>query len=597
MIFSTIEDLNSIYPDTFIFAVSISSIRSYAAQIRSMVLLKETTFAVTDIETTGRSPSHHRITEVAVLCVEDGEIVDERSTLINPEQYIPRGIQDMTGITNSMVLTAPKGGEVFQEIRRWYTSDSLFTAHNARFDFDFLQQSFARHKVTDLKGKTLCTLRLAKRLLPGKRGFGLGQLASYLGIKIKDRHRALGDAFATARILTMLLEIAEEEYGCETISDLLRFQYRPKTAFTKSQRNSSQPDRSAMNSGLPTRPGIYKMMGRGGELLYVGKAKNLRDRVGSYFRLGADHTPKIREMVRRVKRVEVEETGSELAALLRESKLIKEVQPKYNTAGKPLRRYGFLRLDLSAPFPKIEYAPEIVADGAEYYGPFRNRGAAEMLVETIDHLFKLRECRDSLTPDIGYSPCIYYQIKRCGAPCAMLQTRDHYLKEVEIVRAALSGGDASIITTLEERMQEHAEKLEFEEAASLRDRITELQRVFVWKRRFAESINSNNLIIMLPATPPERNELFLIRYGRLARQVTIGKRFPEETLRKHITNTYFKKRDEQPEFDRLEVEEVRLIAGYLRRRTEKGSLLYVDMNQNADALVKRVKDEVHRIRQ
>ena len=302
-------------------------------------------------------------------------------------------------------------------------------------------------------------------------------------------------------------------------------------------------------------------------------------------------------MVRRVKKVEIVETGSELAALLQESHLIKELQPKYNTAGKRIRRYGFLRLDLHERFPRIEYAPEVIADGAEYYGPFRNRDAAEMLVETIDHLFKLRECQDALQPDKDFSPCFYHQIKRCDAPCALLQTDLEYLQEVDRVREALSGGETSVIKKMEKRMEEHAERLEFEEAASLRNRITELQRVFVWKRRFAESINSNNLIITLPATPPERNELFLIRHGRLARQFTVGKRFPEETLRKHITNTYFKTREDQPEFDRIEVEEVRLIAGYLRRRTEQGSIVYVNMDQSVERLIEKIREEVNRIRE
>ena len=175
-----------------------------------MILLKDATFTVTDVETTGRSPSQHRITEVAVVCVADGEIVDERSSLVNPEQYIPHEIQEMTGITNAMVLSSPKGKDAFREIRRWYTADSLFTAHNARFDFNFLNQSFVRYRVKELEPETLCTLRLARRLLPGKRGFALGKLASYLGVKIRDRHRAMGDAYATAKILMILLEIAEE---------------------------------------------------------------------------------------------------------------------------------------------------------------------------------------------------------------------------------------------------------------------------------------------------------------------------------------------------------------------------------------------------
>ena len=564
------------------------------------MLIKEATFIVTDVETTGRSATLNRITEVAAVLVADGEIIEERSTLINPEQFIPRQIQELTGITNAMVLGAPKGEAIFPEIRRWFTPETLFTAHNAHFDFNFLQQSFHRIGVRGLPAETLCTLRLARRLLPAKRGFSLGKLAGYLGIRIKDRHRALGDAFATAKVLITLLDIAEEEYGCETSDDLLRLQFRPTTAFGReSGRTKEKKDESgstARTSDLPSVPGIYRMIGVKDQILYVGKAKNLRDRVGSYFRPGADHTTKIREMVRRVKRVEVEETGSELAAILRESQLIKELQPKYNTAGKRIRRYGFLRLDLNEEFPRIAYAPEVYPDGAEYYGPFRNRDAAEMLVEVIDHLFRLRECHDDLAPRHDIVPCIYHQIHRCGAPCALIQSREEYRAEVERVRAALSGGEEGIIPLLEERMLRHAEHLEFEEAALLRNRITELQRVFVWKRKFAESINTNNLIIVLPATPPERNELFMIRYGRLARQYKVGHRFPEATLRNYISRIYFNGRSEHPQFDRIEAEEIRLIASYLRRRSEDAGIIYIGEEESVESVLENVRKEVESLR-
>ncbi len=565
------------------------------------MLIKDATFIVTDVETTGRSAALNRITEVAAVWVADGEILEERSTLVNPGQYIPQQIQEMTGITNAMVLAAPKGETAFPEVRRWFTPDVLFTAHNAVFDYNFLQQSFHRHNLSGLPTETLCTLRLARRLLPAKRGFSLGKLAAYLGIRIRDRHRALGDAFATARVLLTLLEIAEEDYGCESVEDLLRLQFRPTTAFRGGSRSGGKKEAEsgggAKPPDLPTTPGIYRMISARGEVLYVGKAKNLRDRVGSYFRPGADHTSKIREMVGRIRKVEVEETGSELAAILRESRLIKELQPKYNTAGKRLRRYGFLRLDLNDPFPRIEYAPEVRPDGAEYYGPFRNREAAEMLVEVIDHLFGLRECRESPIPRSGFTPCFYHQIHRCGAPCAKLQSREDYLVEVERVRSALSGSEEGIIGMLEERMLRHAERLEFEEAAMLRNRVTELQRVFVWKRRFAESINTNNLIIILPARPPERNELFMIRYGRLARQHAVGHRFPEATLRGYIERIYFGPRPEHPEFDRIEIEEVRLIAGYLRRRTGEGRVVYIGRGDTVGTVLDRVRSELAGVRE
>lgn len=551
--------------------------------------LRDTTFIITDVETTGRSATLNRITEVAAVWVADGEILEERSTLVNPEQFIPQEIQQMTGITNAMVLEAPNGKEVFRDVRQWFSGDGVFTAHNATFDFNFLQQSFLRHNVPHLEPQTLCTLRLSRRLLPSHRGFALHKLAAYFGIKIKNRHRALGDAFATAKILITLLEMAEEGHGCETVEDLLRLQFRPTAAFREKTRVQSST--VSFVRDLPHRPGVYKMLGRGDQLLYVGKAKDLRDRVGSYFRPGADHAPKIREMVRRIKRVEVEETGSELGALLLESRLIKEHQPKYNTAGKRLRRYGFVRLDVLDPFPRVEYAPAVLPDGAEYYGPFRNRDAAQVLVESIDSLFKLRECKDPLTPHEDVVPCFYRQIYRCAAPCALQQTQAEYREEVERVRNTLSGSEEGIIGLLSQRMEYHAVNLEFEDAAALRDRIAELRRVFVWKRRVAESVNTNNLLILLPAPDPKYRELFLIRFGRLAQQVILGQRFPEATLRRGLEKVYFNGESRPPEFDRIEIDEIRIIAGYLRRRSEDGSVLHVQGHDTVESLLERVRDE------
>lgn len=550
--------------------------------------LRDATFIVTDVETTGRSAAADRITEVACVWVADGEIVEERSTLVNPGVYIPREIQELTGITNAMVLDAPKEDEIFPEVRRWFSGVALFTAHNATFDYNFLQHSFSRNTVQGLNPQTLCTLRIARRLLPAHRGFSLHNLAAYFGIKIRNRHRALGDAHATAKVLVRLLDIAEEEHGCETLEDLVRLQYRPTKVFRKAAETPAKTEPVARD--LPGAPGVYKMIGRGDSLLYVGKAKNLRERVGSYFRPGADHTPKIREMVKRVKRVEVEQTGSELGALLLESRLIKEHQPKYNTAGKRLRRYGFIRLDVNDPFPRVEYAPEVLPDGAEYYGPFRNRDAAQMLVETIDHLFKLRECKDPLNPRESAVPCFYHQIYRCGAPCAERQTQIDYREEVERVRLALSGSEEGIIGLLSERMEIHAANLEFEDAAALRDRIAELRRVFVWKRRVAESINTNNLLMLLPAPDPKFREVFLVRFGRLAQQLVVGSRFPEVTLRRHIEATFFNGQTHPPRFDRMEIDEIRIIAGYLRRRSGEGTAVQVRGEDTVDDLLARLRD-------
>ncbi|MBC8146034.1 MAG: DEDD exonuclease domain-containing protein, partial [bacterium] len=532
-----------------------------------------TRFIVTDLETTGLSPARNRITEVACVYLEHGKIVSEMQTLVNPEQFIPQEIQRMTGITNARVLSAPKGAEIFPLVRTWVNDGSVFVAHNATFDFNFLQAAFDRHGLGPLGQPKLCTARLARRLLPARGSWGLGHLAGYFGVKVRNRHTALGDARITATVLARLIEIAVEEQECTTVAELLRLQYRTVA------RERALPEAvlalEPIIAGLPATPGVYRMLDRRGMLLYVGKAKSLRERVGSYFRPGAEHPTKIREMVRRVRKIEIEETGSELGALLLESKLIREHQPKFNTLLKRLRRYHFVRIDSSNAFPTVDVAAEIAADGSEYFGPFAGRDAAELVIGTIQHLFKLRECVGELAPSSDTMPCFYHQIDRCAAPCATMQDSQSYATEVDRVRAFLSGSEDGIIDRLDSRMQQYAEQLQFEEAAELRDRISELRRIFTGRRRVADSINGNNVIITLPAPDPEKREIFMIRYGRLARQIIVGKRLPVTKLRPLIESVYTDGSVTPPRYEREEVSEIRILASYIHRYRDRGRFVYV----------------------
>lgn len=554
-------------------------------------LLSEVPFLVTDIETTGLSPERNRVTEVACVGLLDGEITERRRTLVNPEQFIPQQIQQMTGITNAMVLAAPKGDQAFPEIRAWFPDGALFVAHNAQFDYNFLQASFRRYGIAPFADSSLCTMRLAKRLLPKRKGYSLGNLAGYFGIKIRGRHTALGDAEATARLLVEFLDMLQEEHGCETVEDLLAFQRRTIRAF-------SEPPRHVSNLGphiasLPAAPGVYRMLDRKGEVLYIGKAKHLRDRVGSYFRPSAEHTAKIQEMVKRVRNVEAIPTGSELEALLLEARLIKEYLPPCNTALKRFRRHAFIRFNLQEPFPRVELATEISADGAEYFGPFRNRESAEAVLDTITRLFQLRKCEEMPTPNPAFRPCFYHQIARCGAPCAVQQSLEEYQHEVHRVLAFLSGGaEDGIVRRMERAMEQSAEELKFEEAALLRDRLAELQRIFSSGERVADSINTNNMIVLLPAEEFGKRHLFFIRQGRLAGRVLVGGRVPESAIRKQLSRLYFAAQPLPLQIGKLEIEEMRIVASYLFQQREVGAFVRITTGEGVDAVVGKLMQRV-----
>ena len=520
----------------------------------------------------------------------DGEITERRRTLVNPEQFIPQQIQQMTGITNAMVLAAPKGAEIFPEIRNWFGDGGVFVAHNAQFDYNFLQASFRRYGIPPFTDSLLCTVRLAKRLLPKRKGYSLGNLAGYFGIKIRGRHTALGDAEATARLLSEFLDMLQEEHGCETVEDVLAFQRRTIGAFRETPRHVTNLEPHI--ASLPSAPGIYRMLDRSGEVLYIGKAKHLRDRVGSYFRPSAEHTKKIQEMVRRVRSVEAIQTGSELEALLLETRLIKEHLPPYNTALKRFRRHAFIRFNLQDQFPRVELATEIRADGAEYFGPFRNRESAEAVLDTITRLFQLRKCEEMPAPNPSFRPCFYHQIARCGAPCSLQQSLDEYKHEVCRVLAFLSGSEDGILRKVERAMEQSAEELKFEEAAILRDRLTELQRIFNNGERVADSINANNMIALLPAEEFGKRHLYFIRYGRLAGRVLIGGRIPESAIRKQLSRLYFTAEPLPLQIGRIEIEEMRIVASYLFQQREVGKFIRINAGEGADTVIGKLMEWV-----
>jgi DNA polymerase-3 subunit epsilon len=190
-------------------------------------LIRKAPFVVVDVETTGMSPVDDRITEVAMMRVQDGALTDEFSTLVNPLVTIPAFITSMTGIDNVMVQDAPTAREVVPFMAE-FLQDAVFVAHNAPFDWGFLTHTAQRERGVHLSNPQLCTVRLANRILPQLPSKSLGPLAEFLNVKIPDRHRASGDAYATALILVKFLSYLQKREGLRTVNEVLDFQYRGK---------------------------------------------------------------------------------------------------------------------------------------------------------------------------------------------------------------------------------------------------------------------------------------------------------------------------------------------------------------------------------
>ncbi len=288
----------------------------------------EPTYAVVDIETTGGNATHSRITEIAVLIHNGREVIERYETLVNPEKDIPLPIFALTGINNEMVRHAPVFADIAERVFE-LLNGRVFVAHNVNFDY-----SFVRHQLEEAgykwTARKLCTVRMSRKIKPGLRSYSLGHLCNALGIEIQNRHRAGGDADATAVLLSKLLAWDMEGVAAEMLKRTSKDQRLPP--------NLPPEDFDA----LPPCPGVYYFRDRAGKVIYVGKAVNLKKRVATHF-TGHTISPQRQHFLREICAISFEICATELMALLLECIEIKRLWPAYNRALKRFEaQFGLL---------------------------------------------------------------------------------------------------------------------------------------------------------------------------------------------------------------------------------------------------------------
>ena len=267
---------------------------------------------------------------------------------------------------------------------------------------------------------------------------------------------------------------------------------------------------------LPAKPGVYIMHDEQDTILYVGKAVNLRNRVRSYFRENIGRGPQIDKMVSLIARFEYIVTDSELEALILENNLIKEHLPKYNTLLKDDKTYPYIKVTVGEAYPRILFVREMKKDKARYFGPYTSAGAVKDTIEHLHQLYKLRTCNRSLPKDIGEGrPCLNYHIGQCSAPCQNLVSREEYREQVEKALNFLNGNYQPILKELQGKMQDAAEKMEFEEAAKYRDLFNSVKSVSQ-KQKISDSVGEDRDIIALAEDDRDAVvQVFFVRDGRL----------------------------------------------------------------------------------
>ena len=429
--------------------------------------LSEVTFVVIDLETTGTSPDSCAITEIGAVRYRGGERVATFQTLINPGSPIPPFITVLTGITEAMVYPAPLIGEVIPALLE-FIGGAVLVGHNLRFDTSFIDAALVADGRERLPNRRVDTLGLARRLLRDEvPDMKLGTLARHLRVEETPNHRALADAQATAEVLHALLERAATlgVLGLDDLIELPKIRAHPSASKLK------------LTAQLPRQPGVYIFRNRKNEVLYVGKATNLRSRVRSYF--GGDTRSKVPQLLKELERIDHIVCSDPLEAEIHELRLIRRHDPHYNRVGKGWRRYTYLKLTVAERFPRLLITAEATADGSVYLGPFRSRAIATEIKEAIESSVPLRRCTQRISRNAVISvdtPCSPAQLGVAACPCRAETSEDDYRAIVERAVLALRSDHTALLEPIEARMFSYAEQERFEEATQQRDRLAALSK-------------------------------------------------------------------------------------------------------------------------
>lgn len=267
---------------------------------------------------------------------------------------------------------------------------------------------------------------------------------------------------------------------------------------------------------LPAKPGVYIMHGEKDEIIYVGKAISLRNRVRQYFQSSRNKGVKIEQMVTHIQRFEYIVTDSELEALVLECNLIKEHRPKYNTMLKDDKSYPFIKVTVQEDFPRVLFARQMKKDKGKYFGPYTSAGAVKDSIELIRKLYQIRSCNRSLPRDIGKErPCLYYHIHQCQAPCQGYISQEEYRNHVEGALNFLNGNVKEVVEELRRKMEQAAEELRFEEAGEIRDLIQSIQRIGERQKITGSDGEDKDVVAVAIDGQDAVAQVFFIRGGKL----------------------------------------------------------------------------------
>ncbi len=481
------------------------------------ISLRETTFVVVDLETTGgratasADGSRDAITEIGAVKVRGGEVLGEFATLVDPQRSIPPQIVQLTGITTAMVHDAPTIAAVLPMFLE-FARGAVLVAHNAGFDIGFLRSAAEQCGISWPRPPVLCTVKLARRVLTREEApsVRLATLAALVGSATQPTHRALDDARATVDVLHALIERVGNQ-GVHTYTDLRG--YLPNIA-------NAQRAKRVLARNLPHRPGVYLFRGPTGEVLYIGTATDLHRRVGQYF-TGADPRGRMKEMVGLATKVDHVECAHPLEAGVRELRLLAAHAPPYNRRSRFPHRWWWVVLTDEA-FPRLSIVREPRHDRA--IGPFRSRADAADTADLVARFTGVRTCTARIGRGAEHGPaCPEREVSPCPAPRGIAAPA--YADAPRRAAALIAGLDNSALGAAVEQVSELAGRARYESAARLRDHIAAAVDV-LWRGQRLGALAALEELVAAAPDGAGGWQLAVVRHGQLAAAGVAPRRVP-----------------------------------------------------------------------
>jgi len=474
--------------------------------------LAQTTFVVLDLETSGGSPKAGAgITEIGAVKIRGGEIIGTFQTFTNPGAPIPPFITVLTGITDAMVIAAPKIPEAFPTLLEFLGSDAdtVFVAHNAPFDLGFLKAAAATHNYLWPKFPVLDTARLARQVLSKDEVVNckLGTLAKFFNATTPPTHRALDDALATVDVLHGLIARLGN-IGITTLEELQNY---------SAQITPAQRAKKHLAANIPNAAGVYIFRGADGAALYVGTSRNLRSRVKSYF-TAAENRRRMRDMIALTDRIDVIVCPTIMEAKVRELRLIQGQKPRFNRRSTKQESAVWVKLtDENFPRLSVVRGVKTLNDEQGWFGPFNGLSDAELAIDAVHEVLPIRQCKPKISNrTIALaSPCALLDMGKCGAPCIGLQSVDSYFTLTTTAITYFTTDARPVIATHQNRMKELALDERFEEAAEVRNRLSSFIRGSARAQRISALTRVPQIVTALKFPDSNKWEFTVIRYGRL----------------------------------------------------------------------------------